>query len=65
MPKRATRQGVLAGIARREWLLQMLALSAAGCGRDRTRVSERPADAHGCLIASIRRTMDPGTEASR
>ena len=29
------RRAVLAAIARREWLLQMLALAAAGCGRDR------------------------------
>ena len=33
--KRAQRHAVLAAIARREWLLQMLALGAAGCGRDR------------------------------
>ena len=54
---------VLAAIARRKWLLQMLALGAAGCRRDRG--PERWADAPGCLIASIRLTMDPGTEASR
>ena len=33
MLKRAQRQAVLAAIARREWLLQMLALGAAGCRR--------------------------------
>ena len=31
MMKGAQRQAVLAAIARREWLLQMLALGAAGC----------------------------------
>ena len=33
MLKRATRQAALAAIARREWLLRMLALAAAGCRR--------------------------------
>ena len=33
MMKRAQRQAVLAAIARREWLLQLLALGAAGCRR--------------------------------
>ena len=34
MTKRAQRQDVVAAIARREWLLQMLALGVAGCRRD-------------------------------
>ena len=33
MRKRVDRQAILAAIARREWLLQMLALGAAGCVR--------------------------------
>ena len=41
MMKRAQRQAVLAAIARREWLLQMLALGAAGCGRSGDRAYAR------------------------
>ena len=39
MMKRAQRQAVLAAIARREWLLQMVALTATGCGRATGRAS--------------------------
>ena len=39
--KRAQRQTVLAAIARREWLLQMLALGAASCGRGGDRAYTR------------------------
>ena len=35
------RTSALAAIARREWLLQMLALSAAGCGRGEDRTASR------------------------
>jgi peptide/nickel transport system substrate-binding protein len=41
MVERAQRQAVLAAIARREWLLQMLALGAAGCGRSGDRAYAR------------------------
>jgi len=40
LTKRAQRQALLAAIARREWLLQILALGAAGCGRDRAQAGE-------------------------
>ena len=43
------RQAVLAAIARREWLLQMLALSAAGCRR----VEDRAYARGNMLIAAI------------
>ena len=42
MMKRAQRQAVLAAIARREWLRQMLALTAAGCVRRDSRGNARP-----------------------
>ena len=41
MIKRAHRRAVLAAIRRREWLLQMLALGAAGCGRGEDRAYSR------------------------
>ena len=39
MTKRDKRQAILGAIARREWLLQMLALGAAGCRRGGDRAS--------------------------
>ena len=53
--KRTRRQAVLAAIARREWLLQMLALgAAAGCGR-----SDDPAYSRGnTLVMAIREVSD-------
>jgi len=42
MMKRAQQQAALAAIARREWLLQMLALTAAGCARRDSRGNARP-----------------------
>jgi peptide/nickel transport system substrate-binding protein len=65
MMKRAQRQAVLAAIARREWLLQMLALGAAGCGRG----GEDRAYSHGnTLIAAVApsqndRPLTPDTQA--
>jgi ABC-type transport system substrate-binding protein len=41
MTKRTQHQAVLAAIARREWLLQMLALGVAGCGRGGDRAYAR------------------------
>jgi len=40
MMKRAHRQAVLAAIARREWLLRVLALTAVGCGRRRPGIAQ-------------------------
>ena len=40
-PEHAQRQAVLAAIAGREWLLQMLALGAAGCSRGGDRAYSR------------------------
>ena len=41
MTKRTQRQAILAAIGRREWLLRMLALAAAGCGRGEDRAYAR------------------------
>jgi len=41
MLRRARQQAILAAIARREWLLQMLALGAAGCRRAEDRAYSR------------------------
>jgi hypothetical protein len=38
--KRAQRQAILAAIARREWLLRVLALTAVGCGRRRPAIAQ-------------------------
>ena len=41
MLRQAQRQAVLAAIARREWLLHIVALAAAGCGRGGDRAYAR------------------------
>jgi len=54
MMKRAQRQAVLAAIARREWLLQMLVVGAAGCRR-----SDDPAYARGnTLVVAVNSVQD-------
>jgi len=64
MTKREQQQAVLAAIARREWLRQMLALGAAGCGRGGDRAYSRA----NTLIAAVDpynndRPLAPDTEA--
>ena len=49
LTRRADQQAVLAAIARREWLLQMLTLAAAGCRR----VEDRAYARGNTLIAAI------------
>ena len=56
MTKRAQQQAILAAIARREWLLQMLALGAAGCGRRGNRDNSRSTTA---TIAYEERNLNP------